>query len=94
MDPAGTVAFTEIRDHGAAFAFGGISVPGSGWASVLYAYEDAFILQYRHLKKETVSFCDGHVQAMGSNILLAPKLPNGKPSLEKFYRDKRKVPQT
>jgi prepilin-type N-terminal cleavage/methylation domain-containing protein len=92
-DPAGTVAFTEIRDHDAAFANGGVSVPGSGWASVLYAYDDAFILQYRHLKKETVSFGDGHVQALSSNILLGPKLPTGKWTLEKLYRDKNKVPK-
>lgn len=90
--PSGTVAFTEIRDQNASFAFGGISRPGEGWASVLYAYDDAFILQYRHLKTETVSFCDGHVQSLKSNILLSPKLPSGKWSLEKFFRDKTKVP--
>src|SRR4051812_13811362 len=74
-DPVGTVAFTEIRDQDAAYAFGGSSVPGSGWASVLYAYDDAFILQYRHLKKETISFTDGHVQSLSSNLFLGPKLP-------------------
>ena len=93
-DPVNTVAFTEIRDHDAAFANGGVSVPGSGWASVLYAYDDAFILQYRHLKKETISFTDGHVQALSSNILLGPKLPSGKWTLQKLYRDKTKVPKT
>jgi prepilin-type N-terminal cleavage/methylation domain-containing protein/prepilin-type processing-associated H-X9-DG protein len=92
-DPVGTVAFTEIRDHDASYAQGGVSVPGSGWASVLYAYEDAFILQYRHLKKETISFADGHVQALSSNKFLGPKTPSGRWSLEKLYRDKNKVPK-
>jgi len=89
-----TVAFTEIRNQDASFAYGGISVPGGGWASTLYANEDAFILQYRHLQRETIAFCDGHVECLKSNILMAPKLPSGTDSLYKFYRDKAKVPQT
>lgn len=82
--PADTVAFTEIRDQNASYASGGVSVPGSAWASTLFAYEDAFILQYRHLKRETVAFCDGHVECLKSNVLLGPVN-----SLYKFYRVKR-----
>ena len=89
---ADTVAFTEIRDQNATYAFGGISVPGSGWGSMLFANEDAFILQYRHLSRETVAFCDGHVQCLQSNVLLQAQLPSGRNSLQRFYRDKTKVP--
>lgn len=92
-NPVGTIAFTEIRDHDASYAHGGASHPGEGWASVLYAYEDAFILQYRHNQRETIAFGDGHVESLKSNILLSPKLPTGRWSLEKFYRDKARVPQ-
>jgi len=92
--PSGTVAFTEIRDHQAAYAHGGISNPGEGWGSMLFAYEDLFILQYRHLKRETIPFCDGHVESLKSNVLMAPKLPSGRDSFEKFYRDKSQVPRT
>jgi len=91
--PSDTVAFTEIRNHDAAYANGGVSRPGEGWASVLFANEDAFILQYRHLKRETVAFCDGHVESLKSNALLAPNLANGRWSLAKFYRDKTIVPR-
>ncbi len=90
--PSGTVAFTEIRDHKASYALGGISNPGEGWGSMLFAYEDLFILQYRHLKRETIPFVDGHVESMKSNVLMAPRLPSGKFSFEKFYRDKSQVP--
>jgi len=86
--PSDTVAFTEIRNQDASYAYGGVSVPGSAWASTLYAYEDAFILQYRHLKKETIAFCDGHVECLKSNILLGPLDAQGKPTLYKFYRVK------
>ncbi len=91
---SGTVAFTEIRDQNATYAFGGVSNPGEGWGSMLFAYEDLFILQYRHLQRETVPFCDGHVESMRSNILMSPILANGKPTFEKFYRDKSRVPQS
>ena len=92
--PSGTVAFTEIRDQNATYAFGGVSNPGEGWGSMLFAYDDLFILQYRHLKKETIPFCDGHVESLKSNVLMSPNLPSGKPVFEKFYRDKSQVPQT
>ncbi|MBE7500547.1 MAG: type II secretion system protein [Verrucomicrobiales bacterium] len=92
-NPVGTVAFTEIRDHDASYAHGGVSRPGEGWASVLFANEDAYILQYRHGRRETIAFGDGHVESLKSNVLLAPKLPTGRWSLEKFYRDKTRVPQ-
>jgi prepilin-type N-terminal cleavage/methylation domain-containing protein len=92
--PSGTVAFTEIRDQNATYAYGGVSNPGEGWGSMLFAHEDLFILQYRHMKRETVPFCDGHVESVRSNILMSPILPNGKPSFEKFYRDKSRVPQS
>ncbi len=92
--PSDTVAFTEIRDQNATYAFGGVSNPGEGWGSMLFAYEDLFILQYRHLKRETIPFCDGHVESLKSNVLMAPNLPSGKPSFEKFYRDKSQVPRT
>ena len=90
--PAGTVAFTEIRDQKATYAIGGVSNPGEGWGSMLFAYEDLFILQYRHLKRETIPFADGHVECLKSNVLMAPKLGSGKYSFEKFYRDKSLVP--
>ncbi len=92
--PSGTVAFTEIRDQNATYAFGGVSNPGEGWGSMLFAYDDLSILQYRHLKKETIPFCDGHVESLKSNVLMSPNLPSGKASFEKFYRDKSQVPQT
>ena len=90
--PSGTVAFTEIRDQKATYAFGGVSNPGEGWGSMLFAYDDLFILQYRHLKRETIPFCDGHVESLKSNVLMAPELASGKFSFEKFYRDKTLVP--
>jgi len=52
---------------------------------MLLANEDAWILQYRHLGRETVSFADGHVESLRSNVLTAG-------NLEKFYRDKTLVP--
>jgi hypothetical protein len=91
--PSGTVAFTEIRDQYATYALGGVSNPGEGWGSMLFAYDDLFILQYRHLKRETIPFCDGHVECLRSNVLMGPNLPSGKPSFEKFYRDKTRVPK-
>ncbi len=91
--PSDTVAFTEIRAQDAAYAFGGVSNPGEGWGSMLFAYEDLFILQYRHLRRETVPFGDGHVESLRSNLLMAPNLPGGKPSFAKFYRDKTQVPK-
>src|SRR6185503_211476 len=91
--PSTTAAFTEIRDQFATYAFGGVSNPGEGWGSMLFAYDDLFILQYRHLKRETIPFCDGHVESLRSNVLMSPNLPSGKPSFEKFYRDKTRVPK-
>lgn len=87
--PSDTVAFTEIRDHSAAYAQGGVSKPGEGWGSVLYAYEDLFILQYRHLKRETIPFADGHVECLKSNVLQGPLDSRGKPTFAKFYRIKK-----
>jgi len=83
--PARTVGLTEVRDHSAAYAAGGVSRPGELWGSMLLANEDAWILQYRHLGRETVSFADGHVESLRSNVLTAG-------NLEKFYRDKTLVP--
>lgn len=83
--PTDTVALTEIRDQNAAYAAGGVSIPGGIWGSMLLANEDASILQYRHLNRETVAFADGHVESMRSNILMQAKL-------EKFFRDKTQVP--
>ena len=90
-DPVSTAAFTEIRDHDASYAFGGRSVPGGGWGSMLYVIEDAFILQYRHLNTETVPFCDGHVESIKESALLGPKNDRGKYLLRNFYRDKSRV---
>ena len=90
--PVQTVAFTEIRDHKASYALGGVSNPGEGWGSMLFAYEDLFILQYRHLKRETIPFADGHVESLKSNVLMSPKLTSGRFAFEKFYRDKSQVP--
>lgn len=83
--PSDTVALTEVREQNAAYAAGGVSVPGELWGSMLLAYEDASILQYRHLNRETVTFCDGHVEPLRSNVLMQA-------NLEKFYRDKTQVP--
>lgn len=83
--PADTVAFTEIRDHDAAFSAGGVSNPGELWGSMLLYKEDAMILQYRHQRYENVSFADGHVESLKSNVLMQA-------NLEKFYRDKSLVP--
>jgi type II secretory pathway pseudopilin PulG len=82
--PVDTVGLTEVRDHSAAYAYGGVSRPGEIWGSMLLANEDAWILQYRHLRRETVAFSDGHVESLRSNILTAR-------NLEKFYRDKALV---
>jgi len=85
MRPTDTVALTEIRDQNAGYAAGGVSKPGEMWGSMLLASQDASILQYRHAQRETVSFCDGHVESLKSNVLAQAKL-------EKFYRDKSLVP--
>jgi len=69
--PSSTVAFTEIRDQNASYAFGGVSVPGGGWGSMLFAFEDLFILQYRHLGHEDVALADGHVGQFTETDLLA-----------------------
>jgi len=90
--PSDTVAYTEIRDQDATYAHGGVSNPGEGWGSMLFAHEDLFILQFRHLKRETIPFVDGHVESMKSNVLMAPKLSSGRHSFEKFYRDRSQVP--
>jgi len=90
--PSDTVALTEIRDQNATYAFGGVSNPGEGWGSMLFAREDLFILQFRHLKRETVSFTDGHVESLKSNVLMGPKLASGAWSFERFYRDPARVP--
>ena len=87
--PSDTIAFTEIRDQDATYAYGGVSYPGNSWASTLYANEDAFILQYRHMRRETIAFCDGHVECLKSNALLGPLESPGKQSLYKFYRVKK-----
>lgn len=84
MQPSDTIAFTEIRDHNATYAAGGVSNPGEMWGSMLLATEDASILQYRHLNRETIAFCDGHVESLRSNVVTQAKL-------EKFYRDKTQV---
>ena len=87
--PTDTLAFTEVRQQDASYALGGISAPGNSWASTLYANEDAFILGYRHLKRETVDLCDGHVECLKTNALLGPLDSQGKFTLYKFYRVKK-----
>jgi hypothetical protein len=86
--PTDTVAFTGIRDQTASYALGGVSVPGAGWGSMLYAHEDLFTLPYWHLKKEIVAFCDGHIECLKSNVMLGPTDSTGKFSFYKFYRVK------
>ncbi len=83
------MAFTEIRDQNASYAYGGVSVPGSAWASTIYAFEDMFIQQYRHLKRETVAFGDGHIECLKSNVLLGPLDTQGRLTYFKFYRGKK-----
>ncbi len=90
--PSDTIALTEIRDQNATYAFGGVSNPGEGWGSMLFAREDLFILQYRHINRETIAFCDGHVESMRSNSVMGPKLASGRWSFERFYRDPARVP--
>jgi len=48
--------------------------------------------QYRHINRETISFCDGHVESMRSNSVMGPKLASGRWSFERFYRDPARVP--
>jgi general secretion pathway protein G len=86
--PTDTVAFTGIRDQNASYALGGISVPGAGWGSMLFAHEDLFTLPYLHLKKEIVALCDGHIECLKSNIMLGPLDGKGNPTFYKFYRVK------
>jgi prepilin-type N-terminal cleavage/methylation domain-containing protein len=85
-NPADTVALTEIRLQSAAYAAGGTSYPGGIWGSMLLAQEDANILQYIHMKHEVVTFCDGHVEALSSNVLTASQLAL-------FYRDRSQIKQ-
>lgn len=89
--PTDTVAFTGIRDQNASYAFGGISVPGGGWGSMLYAHEDLFTLPYWHLKKEIVALTDGHIECLKSNVMLGPTDGSGKPTFYKFYRVKSQM---
>jgi prepilin-type N-terminal cleavage/methylation domain-containing protein/prepilin-type processing-associated H-X9-DG protein len=84
MKVSDTIALTEVREQSAAYASGGVSAPGQLWGSMLLATEDAYILQYRHMHRETVAFCDGHVESLGSNVLTQS-------NLEKFFRDKTLV---
>ena len=72
-----TIALTEERDQFASYAYGGVSVPGGGWGSCLLVFEDLFILQYVHLDRENVVFCDGHVSNYTFDELLAPANANG-----------------
>jgi prepilin-type N-terminal cleavage/methylation domain-containing protein len=88
LRPVDTIAFTEIRDETAAYALGGVSKPGSGWGWGLWAHEDLFTLRYPHLKTQTIAFCDGHIQGMGSNVLLGPLHSPGNLSFYYFYRVK------
>lgn len=87
-NPTDTVALTGIRDQNASYAYGGVSVPGGSWASVLFAYEDLFTLPYWHVKKEVIAFCDGHVECLKSNVLLGPTDSSGRFTYYKFYRVK------
>jgi hypothetical protein len=90
--PSDTVALTEIRDQNATYAKGGVSNPGEGWGSMLFAREDLYILQFRHLKRETLTFCDGHVESLKSNVVMGPKLASGAWSFQRFYRDPARIP--
>ena len=85
QNPSDTIALTEIRLQTAAYAAGGVSVPGGAWGSVILAKEDTSILQYIHGKREVVAFCDSHVESLNSNLVLQA-------NLSKFYRDKSQVP--
>ena len=91
--PGTTIAFTEVRDQFADYAYGGVSVPGGGWASCLLVYEDLFILQYIHLEQENVAFCDGHVAPFPFEELLAPAAGNGDYTVETSFAMFRRVKQ-
>ena len=83
--PAETILLTEIRLQTAAYAAGGVSVPGGMWGSMILAQEDTAILQYIHLDREVVALADSHVESLKSNVVL-------RANLEMFYRDKSQVP--
>lgn len=85
QNPSDTIALTEIRLQKAAYAEGGISYPGGLWGSMILAPQDPTILEYIHLDREVVAFCDTHVESLKSNVVLQA-------NLEEFYRDKSQVP--
>ena len=83
--PTGTVALTEMGDPGSSYAASGMSGPGDIWGSMILNSQNAQILTYHHLGRETVAFCDGHVECLKSNLLQQA-------NQAKFYRDKTQVP--
>ena len=84
LRPTETIALTEIRLQTAAYAAGGVSVPGGLGGSMILAQEDTAILQYIYLKCEVVAFADSHVESLQSNVVLQD-------NLALFYRDKTQV---
>ena len=83
--PSDTIALTEMGDPGSSYAPTGMSGPGDIWGSMILNSENARILTYHHLGRDTVGFCDGHVEALNSNVL-------AQANQKKFYRDKTQVP--
>jgi prepilin-type N-terminal cleavage/methylation domain-containing protein/prepilin-type processing-associated H-X9-DG protein len=71
-NPANTVSWMEMRWRYAGFADGGTSVPGGGWASIAWDYQDYFIIQLPHLQKANYVFLDTHVALMNIEEALVP----------------------
>lgn len=88
--PADTVALTEVADWvTTGFSGYGPSAPGSEWGCIIQMRGNVIGpssgIGYIHRQRENVLFCDGHVEALRSNILTQL-------NLYKFYRDKTQVP--
>jgi prepilin-type N-terminal cleavage/methylation domain-containing protein/prepilin-type processing-associated H-X9-DG protein len=86
--PSDTVSWMELRDHDASFAAGGISEPGSGWASICWDAQDYLILWYPHLNQANFAHCDSHVETLNRERALGPKDASGNFSLYRFAREK------
>jgi prepilin-type N-terminal cleavage/methylation domain-containing protein/prepilin-type processing-associated H-X9-DG protein len=89
--PADTVALTEVADWvTTGFAGYGPSAPGAEWGSIIQMEGNVIGpsagIGYIHRRRDNILFCDGHVEALTSNVLTQA-------NLEKFYRDKTQVPK-
>ena len=85
--PSNTVGWMEMRYQYAGYADGGVSVPGSGWASIAWVYQDYFIGQYPHDTHANYAFLDGHIERMTLSEGLVPDGAGGY-TFEKMKRIK------